>query len=116
LTEDEWEVMRRHPRYAYDMLLPIAFLGPALSIPLCHHERWDGAGYPQRLSGEAIPLEARLFAVVDVWDALSSVRPYKAAWPQDRVLSHIRDLSGAHFDPEAVVLFERSLQQQSAAA
>jgi len=116
LSEEEWQTMRRHPQYAYDMLLPITFLASALSIPLCHHERWDGTGYPRGLHGEDIPIEARLFAVVDVWDALSSVRPYKDAWPQDRVLAHIRQLSGSHFDPAAVVLFEQSIQQLTAAA
>jgi PAS domain S-box-containing protein len=116
LTDEEWVTMRRHPQYAYDMLLPIAFLAPALAIPLAHHERWDGAGYPHGLAGDAIPLPARLFAVVDVWDALCSVRPYKDAWPEDRVIAHIRTLSGTHFDPQAVLLFERALDRKEWAA
>jgi putative two-component system response regulator len=82
LSEDEWVVMRRHPEYAHAMIEPIAFLRPALPIPLCHHERWDGQGYPRGLRGEEIPLVARLFAVVDVWDALRSDRPYRPAWPR----------------------------------
>ena len=75
LTDDEWEIMRRHPVYAYELLSPIAFLHPALDIPYCHHEKWDGTGYPRGLKGEQIPLAARIFAVVDVWDALRSDRP-----------------------------------------
>jgi PAS domain S-box-containing protein len=105
LTPEEWEIMRRHPQYALEMLSPIAFLRPALDIPYCHHEKWDGTGYPRGLKGESIPLAARLFAVVDVWDALRSDRPYRAGWPADRVRDHIAGLSGAHFDPHAVNLF-----------
>ena len=109
LTDEEWDVMRLHPRYAYEMLLPIEFLRPALEIPLSHHERWDGSGYPSGLKGEEIPVAARLFAVVDVWDALSSARPYKEPWPADRIIAHIRAASGSHFDPAVIPLFERSL-------
>ena len=105
LTPTEWRVMRRHPQDAYDMLAPIAFLRPALDIPYCHHERWDGTGYPRGLRGEEIPLAARLFAVVDVWDALRSDRPYRASWPEEKVLDHIRSLSGTHFDPHVVAVF-----------
>ncbi len=105
LTPTEWRVMRRHPQDACDMLSPIAFLRPALDIPLCHHEKWDGTGYPRGLRGEEIPLAARLFAVVDVWDALRSDRPYRAAWPQAKVLDHIRSLAGTHFDPYVVAVF-----------
>jgi HD-GYP domain-containing protein (c-di-GMP phosphodiesterase class II) len=97
--------MRRHPEYAYELLSPIAYLRPALDIPYCHHEKWDGSGYPRGLAGEQIPLAARLFAVVDVWDALRSDRPYRAAWPEDKALAHIRGLSGSHLDPRAVELF-----------
>ena len=93
LTPTEWRVMRRHPQDAYDMLSPIAFLRQALDIPLCHHEKWDGTGYPQRLRGDEIPLAARLFAVVDVWDALRSDRPYRPAWPEIKALDYIRSLS-----------------------
>ena len=105
LTPTEWRVMRRHPQDAYDMLSPIAFLRPALDIPYCHHEKWDGTGYPRGLRGEEIPLSARLFAVVDVWDALRSDRPYRTSWPEAKVLAHIRSLSGTHFDPQVVAAF-----------
>jgi len=105
LTEEEWEIMRLHPFHAWQMLSPIEFLRPALDIPLYHHEKWDGTGYPQGVAGEEIPLSARLFAVVDVWDALCSDRPYRKAWSPDRVLDHIHSLSGTHFDPEVVRVF-----------
>lgn len=105
LTDEEWVEMRKHPELAYQMLSPIEFLRPSLDIPYCHHEKWDGTGYPRGLKGEQIPYAARLFAVVDVWDALRSDRPYRAAWPRERVLKHIQGLSGTHFDPRAVELF-----------
>ncbi len=105
LTPEEWEIMRRHPVYAYDMLLPIAYLHPALDIPYCHHEKWDGTGYPRGLKGEQIPLAARIFAVVDVWDALRSDRPYRPAWPDEKVREHIRSLAGTHFDLEIARAF-----------
>lgn len=105
LTDDEWETMRQHPAYAYDMLYSIEYLRPALSIPYSHHERWDGTGYPLGLKGKEIPLTARLFAIVDVWDALRSNRPYREGWPEDKVLQYLRAESGAHFDPKAVELF-----------
>ncbi|HLK60189.1 MAG TPA: HD-GYP domain-containing protein, partial [Chthonomonadaceae bacterium] len=105
LTEAEWEIMRCHTSYAYKMLEPISFLTPALPIPFCHHERWDGTGYPNGLAGEDIPLAARIFAIADVWDALSSDRPYRAAWPRSRVIEHIRSLRGTHFDPRVVDAF-----------
>jgi response regulator RpfG family c-di-GMP phosphodiesterase len=107
LTDDEWQVMRQHPRYAYDMLAPIAYLRPALDIPYCHHERWDGSGYPRGMKGEQIPLAARIFTVVDVWDALRFDRPYSKAWPEDKALAHIRAGAGTHFDPQMVAAFER---------
>jgi HD-GYP domain-containing protein (c-di-GMP phosphodiesterase class II) len=105
LNGDEWVLMRQHPQFAYDMLGPVAYLGPALDIPLCHHEKWDGSGYPQGLRGEQIPLAARLFAVVDVYDALTSDRPYRAAWSQESAIEHIRAGAGKHFDPQAVEQF-----------
>lgn len=105
LDEEEWKVMRRHPEMAYRLLAPIGFLEPALHIPYCHHEKWDGTGYPRRLQGAEIPLAARIFAVVDVWDALISDRPYRDAWPEDEALQHIREESGAHFDPRVVEAF-----------
>jgi PAS domain S-box-containing protein len=105
LTPDEWEIMRKHPQFAYDMLAPIPYLKNALAIPFCHHEKWDGTGYPLGLQGEKIPLEARIFAVVDVWDAVTSDRPYRAAWSVEQALTYIREQSGRHFDPLVVDSF-----------
>ena len=105
LTAEEWEQMRRHPQYGYDLLRPIAFLTPALDIPYCHHEKWDGTGYPRGLKGEEIPLVARLFAIVDVWDALRTDRPYRPAWSEEDALAYIREQSGEHFDPQVVEAF-----------
>ena len=105
LTPGEWEVMRQHPSHAYEMLKTIDYLSPALEIPYCHHERWDGKGYPQGLQGTSIPLSARIFAVVDVWDALTSTRPYRYAWSEQQALEYILRESGRHFDPEVVKAF-----------
>ncbi|ULH17039.1 PAS domain S-box protein (plasmid) [Deinococcus sp. KNUC1210] len=105
LSEEEWGLMKRHPEYAVRLLSPIKFLRSALDIPRCHHEKWDGSGYPAGLSGKAIPLMARAFAVVDVYDALTSDRPYRAAWTRERALQHIQRESGTHFDPEVVAAF-----------
>ena len=105
LTDEEWKIMRQHPQLAYDMLYPIEYLRPALEIPLTHHEKWDGTGYPHGLKGEEIPIVARLFAVVDVWDALTSDRPYRPAWSLEQALAYIREQSGKHFDPQVVDLF-----------
>jgi putative nucleotidyltransferase with HDIG domain len=110
LTNEEWTIMRKHPQYAYEMLSPIAFLRPALDIPYCHHEKWDGTGYPRGLMGDRIPLAARLFAVVDVWDALRSDRPYRQGWPEAEVMEHIHTQAGRHFDPEVVDAFLRMIQ------
>jgi HD-GYP domain-containing protein (c-di-GMP phosphodiesterase class II) len=107
LTDEERAVMCQHPYYAYTMLAPIAYLRPALDIPYCHHEKWDGSGYPRGLKGEEIPLAARIFAVVDVWDALRSDRPYRNAWPEEKVVSYIEDQAGHHFDPQVVDVFLR---------
>jgi HD-GYP domain-containing protein (c-di-GMP phosphodiesterase class II) len=96
------------------MLAPIAFLRPALDIPYAHHEKWDGTGYPRGLKGEQIPLAARIFAVVDVWDALRSDRPYRPAWEQERVLEHIRQGAGKHFDPRMVTSFLEMMSQDRA--
>lgn len=111
LTEDEWELMRRHPVYAHEMLRPIQYLRPALDIPYCHHEKWNGTGYPRGLKGEEIPLVARLFAVVDVWDALTSDRPYRLAWSREKTLAHIQQGSGQHFDPSVVEVFSKLIQE-----
>jgi HD-GYP domain-containing protein (c-di-GMP phosphodiesterase class II) len=105
LNDGEWEEMRRHPQYAYDLIYPIDYLRPALDIPYCHHERWDGSGYPRGLKEEQIPLAARIFAVVDVYDALSCDRPYRTAWSRQDVLSYLHDQSGRHFDPKVVEAF-----------
>ena len=105
LSPEEWEIMKRHPQIAFDMLQPIPYLRPALDIPYCHHEKWDGTGYPRGLQEEAIPLPARIFAVVDVYDALCSDRPYRGKWSEDKVLDYIRSQSGQHFDPNVVQAF-----------
>jgi HD-GYP domain-containing protein (c-di-GMP phosphodiesterase class II)/PAS domain-containing protein len=105
LNEAEWAVMRKHPEYAHRILSPIAFLKPALDIPYCHHERWNGSGYPRGLKGGEIPLAARIFAVVDVWDALRSARPYRAALPEAEVFAEIRAAAGTHLDPHVVEVF-----------
>jgi PAS domain S-box-containing protein/putative nucleotidyltransferase with HDIG domain len=105
LTPEEWDAMRQHVSYAYDMLHPIQYLRPALDIPHYHHERWDGTGYPHKLKGEAIPLAARIFAVVDVWDAVTSDRPYRSGWSKEKAIEHIRSESGKHFDPKIVEVF-----------
>jgi len=105
LTDEEWEKMRKHPGFAYDMLVSIRYLQPALDIPYCHHEKWDGSGYPRGLRGEHIPLEARIFAVADVWDALTSDRPYRQAWSKENTVEFIKEQSGKHFDPQVVSTF-----------
>ena len=97
--------MRQHPVLAYKLLSPIPFLRPALDIPYCHHEKWDGTGYPRGLKGEEIPLAARIFAVVDVWDALLSNRPYRKGWPPEKVYAFIQEQAGKHFDPKVVDVF-----------
>lgn len=112
LTDEEWVIMRQHPTYAYEMLFPITYLRPALDIPYCHHEKWDGTGYPRGLKGEQIPLAARIFAVVDVWDALRSDRPYRKGWSDTQVCDHIRSLAGTHFDPQVVETFLRMMEEE----
>ncbi|MDP2725265.1 MAG: HD domain-containing phosphohydrolase, partial [Syntrophales bacterium] len=105
LTEAEWVIMRRHPIYAHELLQPIEFLHQALEIPYCHHEKWDGTGYPRGLQGDGIPIGGRIFAVVDVWDALISDRPYRPAWQQEKVIDYIKEQAGRHFDPDVVGAF-----------
>jgi len=105
LTDEEWIIMKRHPEYAFSMLSKIDYLEPAIEIPYYHHEKWDGTGYPKGLKGDEIPLAARIFAVVDVWDALRSDRPYRPAWPDEKVFEHIRSGAGTHFAPEVVETF-----------
>ena len=105
LTDDEWKVMRMHPVYAYEILSQIDYLKAAVNIPWCHHEKWDGTGYPRGLKGEDIPLAARMFSIVDVWDALRSDRPYRKGWSEEKVFDHLQSLAGTHFEPELVELF-----------
>jgi len=104
LTDEEWVLMKKHPTFAYEMLSPIYYLKAALDIPYCHHEKWDGTGYPRGLKGKQIPLAARIFAVVDVLDALTSNRPYRPAWSYEKAIEYIKSQSGIHFDPEIVKL------------
>ncbi|NOT06552.1 MAG: response regulator [Anaerolineales bacterium] len=112
LTDKEWVIMRKHPQYAHDMINPIEYLRPSLDIPYCHHEKWDGTGYPRGLKGEEIPLTARIFAVTDVWDALISDRPYRPAWDEQKALEYIREQSGKHFDPHVVELFNQLMSEK----
>ncbi len=112
LTEEEWVLMRQHPQFAYDLLFPIEFLRPALDIPYCHHEKWDSTGYPRGLKGDQIPLAARLFAVVDVWDALRSDRPYRARWSREQSMQYITGQSGRHFDPKVVDVFLSLIEKE----
>lgn len=112
LTDEEWRIMKTHSVLAYEMLSPIEYLQPALAIPYCHHERWDGSGYPRGLKGQQIPLEARIFALVDVYDALTSDRPYRTAWSQQEALAHIEKQSGKHFDPKIVAAFLSLMKNQ----
>lgn len=111
LNDEEWQIMKRHPQYAYEMLSPIAYLQAALEIPYCHHEKWDGSGYPRGLKGEEIPLAARIFAVADVWDALVSDRPYHKGWSTEEVYHYIRGEAGHYFDPQVVTLFFQIMNQ-----
>jgi PAS domain S-box-containing protein len=114
LLEEEWSILRRHPIYAYQILSPIAYLRPSLEIPYCHHEKWDGTGYPRGLKGNQIPLAARIFAIVDVWDSLRSDRPYRTAWTDQETLEHIRLQAGLHFDPQVVEAFIKIVGKKEA--
>ena len=105
LSEEEWVIMKRHPVLAFELLSPISFLKPAIDIPYCHHEKWDGTGYPRGLKGEQIPQAARIFAVIDVWDALSSNRPYRSAWSKGKIKKYLLKEAGKHFDPKVVDAF-----------
>lgn len=110
LTKEERKMLGRHPIDAFDLLGQIDALQSARDIPLHHHERWDGEGYPQGLKGEEIPFQARIFAIVDVWDALSTDRPYRDAWPRDKAVAHIKEQSGKHFDPRVVKAFLKIIE------
>jgi putative nucleotidyltransferase with HDIG domain len=112
LTEEEWVIMRKHPVLAYQLLQPIEFLHPALDIPYCHHEKWDGSGYPRGLKGEEIPLAARIFSIVDVWDAMLSDRPYRRGLPKEEALAYIREQAGKHFDPCIAQIFLDSMEKK----
>ncbi|MEW6184938.1 MAG: HD domain-containing phosphohydrolase [Thermodesulfobacteriota bacterium] len=113
LSEEEWQIMRQHPVYAYELLYPIPFLRRTLDIPYSHHEKWDGSGYPRGLKGEQIPLAGRIFAVVDVWDALTSDRPYRPAWDGEKALDHIVQGAGSHFDPRVAEVFLTVIRERS---
>ncbi len=112
LTAEEWVIMRKHPKYALDLISPIAYLSRSLDIPYCHHEKWDGTGYPRGLSGEAIPLEARIFSIIDVWDALRSDRPYRPSWDVEKTKNYIREESGKSFDPAVVEAFFQMIENE----
>ena len=105
LTAEEWVTIHMHPFYAHEIIGSIDLLKSTLDIAYCHHEKWDGSGYPRGLKGEQIPLAARLFAIVDVYDALTSDRPFRKAWSKAKALNYVREQSGQHFDPQVVAAF-----------
>ena len=107
LTAEQWGIMRQHPKYARDLLYPIPYLHGALDIPYCHHEKWGGSGYPRVLEGEAIPLAALIFAVADVFDALTCERPYRPAWSKGKALERIYAHAGTHFDPKVIEVLRK---------
>ncbi|MCJ7432900.1 MAG: GAF domain-containing protein, partial [Anaerolineales bacterium] len=113
LTKKEWQEMWKHPQYAYDLLSSILYLQPALDIPYSHHEWWDGSGYPRGLKGDEIPFSARIFAVVDVWDALISERSYKEIWSKQKAIRHLKEQSGMHFDPDVVKAFLDMIKKET---
>lgn len=112
LTEKEWKLMRMHPQYAFDMLSPISYLKQAIDIPYCHHEKWNGTGYPRGLHGTQIPLSARIFAVVDMWDAMRSDRPYRKSWSKEKTAKEIKSLAGTQFDPRVVDTFLHVFEEE----
>ncbi len=111
LIDDEWRIMRQHPVLAYEMLSPISYLHPGLDIPYCHHERFDGSGYPRGLKREQIPLAGRIFSVVDVYDALTSDRPYRVAWTKAKTIEYLKEQNGVQFDPRVVEAFLRLVSE-----
>ncbi|MDI6783937.1 MAG: PAS domain-containing protein [bacterium] len=111
LSEAEWVIMKKHPLYAYELLYPTTYLRPAVDIPFCHHEKWDGTGYPRGLKGDQIPIAARLFAPIDVWDALRSDRPYRPAWQEEKVIAYLQEQAGKHFEKHIVDQFILLLQE-----
>jgi PAS domain S-box-containing protein len=114
LTDEEWVIMKKHPTIAHDLISPIPFLKKSLDIPYCHHEKWNGTGYPRGLKGEEIPLAARIFSVVDVWDALRSDRPYRPAWSKEKAMEYILQESGTGFDPKVVEGFINVVKSETA--
>ncbi len=112
-TAEEWEIIKQHPQYGYDMLKEIKYLKPSLDIVLYHHEKWDGSGYPAGLAGENIPFSARIFAIIDVWDALLSNRPYHKAWGREKALAYIQKESGKHFEPRIVTAFNKIIRGEN---
>lgn len=106
LTDEEFTLLKQHPVYSYELLKGVEYLRPALDIPYCHHEKWDGSGYPRGLKGEEIPLAARIFAIVDVWDSLSADRPYREAISTEKAIKFLDEQSGKHFDPQVVEAFK----------
>jgi PAS domain S-box-containing protein len=114
LTQEEWEIIRMHPKYAYDLLSPIEYLRPAIDIPYCHHEWWNGTGYPRGLRDNQIPLAARVFSIIDVYDALEADRPYREGWGKERTLAYIREQSGKQFDPALTELFFQRVERHAA--
>jgi putative nucleotidyltransferase with HDIG domain len=113
LTDEEREIMRKHPAYAFDMLSMIKYLAPAMDIPYCHHEKWDGTGYPRGLKGEEIPQAARIFSVADVYDALTSDRPYRKAWSRKKAMDYIQEQAGVYFDPAVVEAFGVMMREEN---
>jgi HD-GYP domain-containing protein (c-di-GMP phosphodiesterase class II) len=111
LTDAEWSEMRQHPIYAYNLLSPIEYLRDALEIPYCHHEHWDGSGYPRGLKGTQIPLSARIFSIIDIWDALLSDRTYRKAWPREKVTEYLKEIAGKHIDPNILVVFFKMISE-----
>jgi HD-GYP domain-containing protein (c-di-GMP phosphodiesterase class II) len=111
LSDQEWVIMRKHVEYAYALLSPIEYLQKAMDIPYCHHERWNGNGYPRGFKGEEIPIPARIFAVIDVWDALLSDRPYRSAWARDKVIEYMKEQAGIQFDPKIVEVFMEMVEK-----
>ena len=111
LTEEEWVIMRQHPIMANDLLSKIEFLRPSIDIPYYHHEKWDGSGYPKGIKGEDIPIAARIFAIVDVWDALLWDRPYRAAWSKEKAFNYLKEQSGIHFDPRVADTFLEMIRE-----
>ena len=103
--------MRKHPVYAYNLLAPIEYLRDAIDIPYCHHEHWDGSGYPRGLKGTQIPLSARIFSIIDIWDALLSDRPYRNAWKIEKVIAHLKEISGQYIDPSILEVFLRMIKE-----